>query len=397
MKSPELYKIKKITLQDIIKEDSHLSINNERLKSILISQQYNQIFRIVQQETSNYSKYIPEIVFVDCKNYKNYQKELKQILEDGFYINNNKYIMLGKSASMSRCGTIGFIDEKIFEAVDKRAMMGLEIDKTVLSKFEAYKHLLFSSCFCIEGDLPNIIVVDDYTRVVKDVSIKYVEEKVTTYEKDGQKKEWREKIIKTGHKDISNDVADGSGLCSFEMAEKFRSILDIQYTPSVYMLRLPYIKGLAVTFDFKGFFKERNIFTIKDIWGQEHNVDNIDIILTKSQYKGIKYFKKDGTYNDWLDYLKKIKEYNHCLGIAKWNYSHSDEPKMTRTNYQILQTLDISSDDMIEMSAYTRNWIEKILSGDLLYVYNYLGLKGNPKPSNNYMRAILLNPEWSMI
>ena len=84
MKSPELYKIKKITLQDIIKEDSHLSINNERLKSILISQQYNQIFRIVQQETSNYSKYIPEIVFVDCKNYKNYQKELKQILEDGF-------------------------------------------------------------------------------------------------------------------------------------------------------------------------------------------------------------------------------------------------------------------------------------------------------------------------
>lgn len=393
MKSPSLYKIKKITLQDIIKADYNLFLHGDKLKEVLISQQYNQLFRIVLQETGNKTRYISEIVFVDCKNYRNYQYELETILEHGFKINNKKYVMLGKSASMGRNGIIGFIDEDLFEIVDERAMMGLNIGKTVLSKFEAYKHLLFSSCFCLEGDKPYMIVVDDYNRTVENVRIKYVEEKTGTYIKDGVEREWKEKIIKEGYKDISNDVADGSGICSVEIAKEWQEKLDIPYTPCVYMLRLPYVKGLSVVFDFKKYFREKEIFKIKDIWGQEHFIDDVDIILTKSQFKGIKYFKKDGSYNDWLDYLERLKKYNHCLGIAKWNYSHSNEPKMTKANYQILQTLDITSNDMIEMSSYTRRWIEKILSGDLMYIYNYLGLKGNPKASNNYMRAIMLNPK----
>lgn len=400
MKSPELYSIIKIDLDFLLEQNKSIFIKNtkENKKNFFINQQYNQLFRFIKKFTNKKGNTIEEVVFLECKNYKSKKEELKEILLDGFFINGTKYKFYGKSASMGRNAVLGFMSEDVFQRINQVAMMDLDINfkdtKVVLSKFEAYKHLLFSSCFCIEGKLPNIIVVDDYETTIKNVHINYVDETEKEYvDKDGNNKIFREKVIKEGYKDIELNTNDGAGLCSMEIAKKWAEILKIGYTPCVFMLRMPYVKGLVASFDFKNFYKERNIKIIKDIWGKEHLVDEIDIILTKSQFKGIKYFKKYGDYRDWEYYLELFYKYDHCLGIAKWNYSHEEEPKMTRANYQILQTLNLQTEDLIEMSKYTRDWIENIISGEnLLYVLNYLGINQHSKNSDNkYMKAIALN------
>lgn len=415
MKSPELYSLLKLKLQDFIAVEkitttdkngklktknkytlnNNIQLNNKQMKEHTINQQYNHLFRILKNKNRIKNNHVKDVLFIDCKNNANYQKQLDGILKKGVTVNNIKYKYWGKSASMSRNGILGFISEDMYNTIEEYAMMEIKFDKTILSKFEAYKCLLLSSCFCIEEELPYMIVVDDYESVVKDVNIRYVDEKEIEYtdKKTGELKVFREKIIKQGKKDINNCINDGSGLVSMEYAKHISEYLDIGYDACVLMLRIPYVKGLLISVDFKSYYKSKGITHIKDIWGKEHKVDDIDIILTKSQYKGYKYFRKDGTYEDWVNYLALLNKYNYCIGISKWNYSHENEPKMTRTNYQTLQTLDITTQDLIDMSQYTRNWIEKILGGDLLYIYKYLGITEDSEPSNNYMKAVLLNPQ----
>lgn len=415
MKSPDLYCLLKLTLQDFIEVNkekiintngstkikniyninNNIVLNNKRIKDCIIKQQYNHLFRILKNNNRIKDNFIKDVLFIDCKNNSNYQKQLDYILRHGVVINNIKYKYWGKSASMSRSGILGFVSDEMYETIESYAMMEIKFDKTILSKFEAYKCLLLSSCFCIEEKLPYMIVVDDYENVIENVDIRYVDEKEIPYidKKTNKEKVFKEKIIKQGKKEIKNCINDGAGFVSIEYAKKISEYLEIDYTICIAMLRIPYVKGLGIVIDFKSYYKSKGITYIKDIWGKKHKVEDIDIILTKSQYKGFKYFKQDNTYKDWQRYLDLLKKYNYCVGISKWNYSHKNEPKMTRANYQTLQTLDIGKDDLIDMSLYTRNWIEKILGGDLLYIYKYLGIGENTKPSNIYMKAIMLNPQ----
>lgn len=415
MKSPELYSLLKLTLQDFIelkKEDivdqegkaktkntyilnNNITLNDKRIKEYTIKQQYNHLFRILKNKNRIKNNHIKDVLFIDCKNNSNYQNQLDSMLRQGVTVNNIKYKYWGKSASMSRNGILGFVSENMYDVIESYAMMEIKFDKTILSKFEAYKCLLLSSCFCIEDDLPYMIVVDDYDTTVEDVDIRYVDEKEIEYidNKTGKKKVFKEKVIKHGKKNIDNCINDGAGLMSMEYAKKINKKLDIGYDPCIAMLRIPYIKGLAISVDIKSYYKSKGVTHIKDIWGRNHEVEDIDIILTKSQYKGYKYFRQNDTYEDWERYLNLLNKYNYCVGISKWNYSHESEPKMTRANYQTLQTLDITKDDLIDMSAYTRNWIEKILGGNLLYIYKYLGISEDTEPTNNYMKAVLLNPQ----
>ena len=381
--------------KQVHKLNNSIILSTKDEKEYKIKQQYNHLFRIIKNNKIIKKDYIPDVVFVDCKNNKNYQNELDGILRNGIIINGVEFKYWGKSASMSRNGILGFVSLEMYNIVESYAMMEIQFNKTVLSKFEAYKCLLLSSCFCIEEPLPYMIVVDDYEDTVKDVNIKYVDENEIEYidKNTNENKIFKEKVIKEGTKDITICFNDGSGFISKEYANKIKEYLQLDYVPSASMLRVPYIKGLGITIDFKGWYKEKGIECITDVWGHKHKVDDIDIILTKSQYKGYKYFKVNGDYSDWERYIELLKKYNYCLGIAKVNYSLKEEPKMTRCNYQTLQTLDITTDELIEVSSYTRKWIERILNGDLLYVYKYLGISENTEPLNDYMKAIILNPQ----
>jgi hypothetical protein len=362
----------------------------------VIKQQDNAIFRQIRRITKSNEYFNSYIIFVDTRGYKTLLGELELLLKNGFKYNQREYVLTERSASMVRNGIVGFVDKKVSQELNQIVTMDLNLDKVIISKYIAYRGLMFSSCFFIEDTLPYIIIVDDYKTIIPKQNIKYVIEKELIYtdKETNEKRSYINKEIAEGIKDITISPADGSGLNSPQIAGYWADYLGIGYNPCLFMIRMPFVKGLSITVDFKRFYADRGIEYITDIWGQEHDVQKVDCIWTRSMYKGYKYFSTNNDYSDWVHYQEIFYKYHHALGISKWNFKYEDEPIYTRVNYQYLQTLDITSDEMIELADYSKQWVEKIINGDEVYTYSFLGLNTNStNPQNKYMKAVLLHPQ----
>lgn len=97
-----------------------------------------------------------------------------------------------------------------------------------------------------------------------------------------------------------------------------------------FMIRAPFIKGLLAVFDWNKFCEEHNVEPIiEDLWGVKHDLikENIQIILTKSQFKMWKY------YDDFNTYKHYFKLYGCKCG--KTNYEEDYLPDK-QINYQML-------------------------------------------------------------
>ena len=114
--------------------------------------------------------------------------------------------------------------------------------------------------------------------------------------------------------------------------------------------------------DYVSFYEERGVTEITDIWGIKHSVPRdaepmfIDCV---SMYKGYKYFKQDGTVNDWNRYKELALKYDHALGIAKWNYQADIEVLVSLENYQLIQDLqNVKFDEFKHIADKSAAWYE---------------------------------------
>lgn len=350
------------------------------------------LFRQIRLITGDNDKFNQYLIFVDCKGAQNKDKreELRNLFYNGFFLNGKHFEISERSSSMVRYQTLSFVDSDIAEELNKRVSMDIKINKTVLSKYYAYRGLLLSSCHHIEYWYPEIVIVPDYFRTIKDQKIKYAYDSIVDFidKKTGEPRKWKQKDIAEKTCDIEINVFDGCGIHHPDISAFLENHLQTKGRMTSILWRAPFIKGVTHEIDYTRFFEERNIFEIYDIWNVAHSIYDPMIIMTESMYKGSKYFK------DWQEYWDKFKKYDHCIGVSKWNFSLEEEPVYTRANYQILQDLEIDYDDFRSLADDTINWIEKIISGDKLYTHCFLGLFANKcKSLNNYTRSILKNPE----
>lgn len=361
----------------------------------MVRQSDNMLFRQIRLITGDRRDYNPYIVFVDCKGWQSRKNELRHILYNGFRINDELYVLTERSASMSRNSVLGFVNAEIEPELNRRITMDMDVKTTVLAKLMAYRGLFFSGCFCLENWYPRIVIVDDYNKTIPNQHIKYLVDVEREYiNRNGETFTWREKGIKEDFRDVEITLWDGSGIHSPEVTQYVKRAIKSEETPTSILWRLPYMKGMTHEVNFRQWFAEHNINNIKDIFGIEHNIQDVDMIVTNSFYKGYGYFKQYGDGRDWRLYWNKFRQYNHCVGVASWNYSFDNEPRMTKTSYQILQDLDLEFEDFIQIAEYSMSWIEKIISGEPVYAYCFLGLFAeHVKPSNEYMEAVVKNPE----
>jgi hypothetical protein len=314
---------------------------------------------------------------------------------NGFTINEQRFVVSERSASMVRTSILSFVDETIANELEEIVTMGIKGLTTVLPKWYAYRGLMLSSCHCFENWYPKIVIVPDYFRTISNQNIKYVYDNYTTFtDKNGNEREWKQKDIAETTKDIEINVFDGTGIHHPMITAIVQEKLCSNTTPTSILWRMPFIKGVTHEMDYTTFFEERGITYIKDIWGVKHDIYEPMIIMCESMYKGYKYFKNTGTYEDWIEYWNRFKKYNHCIGVAKWNFSLDEEPIYTRASYQILQDLDLSYEDFAKLAKYSIDWIEKIINGDEIYTYCFLGMFADKhKALNKYTEAILKNPK----
>lgn len=396
MHAPKSYSVRKFPLKLLIDHQYHLELTPREEQLYLVKQQDNQLFRLIRSVTGNSGEFQPCLVFVNCKGGKSYESELLTLIRVGLWLGGRHYVISERSASMTRSGILSFIDETIGEEVNRRITMEIHMERTVLSKYYAYRGLLLSSCHCLENWYPKIVIVPDYERIIPAQKIRFaVDQKIRFTDKSGVERDWVQKEIAQDTVDVRINVFDGSGIHHPAITARVRELTGSRTAPTTILWRAPYIKGVTHEMDYETFYRERGVDRITDVWGQEHDFSQPMILMTESMYKGKKYFEQHKDYTDWERYWECFRKYGHCIGAAKWNYSAEEEPLYTRANYQILQDLNLSYQDFASLARYSIGWAERIVSGDPLTACCFLGLFADtPEESlNDYTRAVLKNSE----
>ena len=292
-----------------------------------------------------------------------------QVFEDlvkyGFESEGEKYIFLTASAGQIRTKRAVFVKESSYEEIVKRLMCGLTIEDINAqggintNKYLAYLALNNSATEVWEDfDIDKSIVVDDFETLVEG-EVDYIDD--VTYE------------ITRKKMGVSIPHMDGCGI-----------MLD---SPTR-MVRLPWCKGLLVTFPFDKFIQEKcgEKVVVADIYGDEHDIlaEGIKYIFTKSQFKLYKY------YVSWQDYKTKFKE-NQCEAC----YCNMEEPYIpkSRINYQMLQTLSDMKDD--EIQKLIKQSVEEIeaIGSDYQTTMKLLGATEYNKNPSWFQEALMIYPE----
>ena len=293
----------------------------------------------------------------------------------------HRYLAFERSGSMSRQARLSFIREDFYDAVRRRIMMDMTIGDCQLSKLYAYNGLMLSSGIRIDGigiDRPHrVVVIDNPTRTERNVS-------VITVEDDGTQSSTRKYHRVEKKEDIEITCFDGEGLISKEYARVVDEKLCGKKVHTSFQIRMPYVKGMLHEVDFKDFLTLCGTDTITDLWGMEHSVRDVDVILTKSMFKG--YGWLNGSGMSWEDYWAVFRKYRHALYIT--NVSKEKPEKITELNYQFLTTVSIQGDefrpadlpDGWDHSPETdeRNWLTKQTE------LRYYNLCANPQFRQNY-------------
>ena len=274
----------------------------------------------------------------------------------------HRYLAFERSGSMSRQARLSFIREDFYDAVRRRIMMDMTIGDCQLSKLYAYNGLMLSSGIRIDGigiDQPHrVVVIDNPTRTERNVS-------VITVEDDGTQSSTRKYHRVEKKEDIEITCFDGEGLISKEYARVVDEKLCGKKVHTSFQIRMPYVKGMLHEVDFKDFLTLCGTDTITDLWGVEHSVRDVDVILTKSMFKGYGWLTASGM--SWNDYWNVFRKYRHALYIT--NVSKEKPEQTTELNYQFLTTVSIQGDefrpadlpDGWDHSPETdeRNWLTK--------------------------------------
>lgn len=413
------YTVVKIPIEMIIKSDFNISLseNDEIMNDLLIAQPPSLLFDQIERIRGYSSKKIKELILITAKKNPRQEEFLRQLLDDGFYYNNVHYKRFGKSSSQGKDGITAFVCDDIFDELYQVTQMDIEVDECVISKYEAQRCLVFSSCTLIYDYMPNIVIIDEYKKILPDQLIKYVIE--TTKEKEdeaGNKKTYKVREITEGYRDIELSPFDGCGCHEIDFMENVSAQLGLDYNAVGVQVRLPFMKGYSVYVPFKKILKEWGYTSITDIYGKTHLIDDIDCIWNISMFKGHKLFKNKYGDNAWVEYMKTISKYKYKLGISKYSHHIKNLQKYTRMNFQYLQCLDLWNDKYIEyfknkkdtqydildcnndgkiisLAKYTTNLFEKIINGDKFYTYKFMGIMDTDdyKSESIYLQAAMIN------
>jgi hypothetical protein len=362
-------------LNQLVEERNKLkSLPSSEENAALITEKQKQIDDIL---------FVPDIINVKVDDRKVY----KRIFKEGFIVNGKKYLRLCSGSGQSRRSTASFVNVEIKDELEKRLNCGLNIKKINVAKYNAYFGLYMSATYPVRT--PRVCLIPDCEEYKLRKTVDWIED-----EKIHGGKTIRRKVVEK-EIDIIPNMWDGQGLISPRMAKQWQEDLELDYLPSSFGIRSAFIKGQLVVFDFHSFAKKvAKTDKIIDYYGDEWNIEDIDVLLSVSQFKMYKY------YSSWDQYVQLHEHHGHTWGVTKVNPKFDNE--MSLLNYQYIQTLNLDKEKIKELISPTANWIERICNGDKLYTLLFLLgtcketdsiAKIFNKTNNEFVKAILYNDE----
>lgn len=319
------------TTRDLISLKKKLSRENNNKET------RNKI-REVQRQIDE-TLFVSEIVFVQFANISHYKK----IDKEGLFINGKKYVRLLCGAGHARKSIVMFVVEELFETLKKSFDNGRDLEKELVAgKLGAYEGLYASSTQIVSQ--PRFVVVADL-ETEQDRLVDWV------FENESGEEDVIEKNIS-----LKSNLFDGQGLVSMGFAETWARDLGLDYTPSSFCVRSSYLKGQCVSFDFHEMAKENGIKKIKDVYGNEYDIKDIDAIIAASQ------FKLWSSYSSMEQYLESSKKNGIKWGVSK--YTPKTEKNFFWSSYQYVQVLNLNEKEVEELCKPTIDYIKSVSSED---------------------------------
>ena len=319
--------------------------NSKRLK-MEISELYTKLDNML---------FVRDYVAIEFNNKKDFGRATSK---KGFYINGVKFKRLVGTTGGVKANTVMFCSETIYDELAERLDCGRNPKtKLVPAKLEAYKALACS--------VSNIVTNNKRLLIIQDGSIE-VTDKAIKVSDNGDDYNVEHNVDYTQEKEF----CDGCGLISPQLAEQWCIDLGMyhynedgvkvaDYIPSGFNTRYAFEKGMVVTFDFQMFAKDiAKTYLVKDAWGHERDIRDVDLILTTNQVK------LWSAYDSMEDYLANCDKYNYKLSVTK--VCPKELEKKRNMNYQYLQSYDFSEEDIEELCEETISNINGVVGEDLI-------------------------------
>lgn len=306
-------------------------------------------------------------------------------INEGFKINGVGYKRLigtpngVKKSTVVYCPIVNERGIEMHRLLDERLNGGRDLEKEIVpAKFEAYKALACSAS--VELSAPkDILVVDDFT-------IKFEDDFIQLENSDGSD----EPVMSEQHGVVELNASDGFGLICPELAQRWSGELGLDYTAGGMCIRNLFCKGMVYTFDFHEFAKRYySSDTISDIWGNEHNVSDIEIILPVS------VLKLWDSYKSLSHYLEMCDKYRYGFSATKVCEKELENERVL--NYQFIQSYDLTDDEIKALVKPTIDEIKEIVCGDadktLLFLRGGCGKNYDfNADKNNIAKALMIEP-----
>lgn len=376
-KNSEVVKLGDSAFLDVVRRVTNHPYNLDKLKQLDRQRKEFQKQENKEQLLSVLSEidkqlHIPEVVEISFDNATHYKK----IFEQGLFINGEKYVRILAGAANLRKQVVFFVQEKYKDQINNILDCGRNKNQLFnIPKFSAYYGLYNSSGHSLS--YPKFIVVPDaeYTRMVK-----------VDWVNDNNEIEEIEKEIKF-------NLFDGQGLILPSLSAKWAKELELNWTPSTWILRAPFLKGSFVTFSFDEFGeyvaqKEH----IRDVWGNEVSIDGIELIVSASQ------FKLWDSYPNQYSYEQAMKQSG--LGFRSSRYSQPCDKMKTVSamNYMFVQVLDLNKNDIEKLCQPTIDYFYDLMGGNREKMLTFL-YPDNPNINFNSLepeiQALMLDADFA--
>lgn len=304
--------------------------------------------------------------YVDGKYQTNYINTImtvsqlrQELYSNGFYFEGKHYVRFKRSSGSSRVGKCLFIDEKLYPAMHKYEMCGIKVQRGQqidLAALEAYIALTLSSIIdTIEIDPTSILVIDDYDSIFKDtvVATRAVDGRLVT----------NEEVV-----EIKNSIWDGQSLIDISIMGEYACY-------GMILLRNHFFKSCAFNTNIQKFFSDNGITEISQLNGftLATDISQVKLITTPNSIKYLKF----GTVKKWL------KSISSTFGVVKHEKkTHFFDGRMVQVHYQLLNTLQLSYDEMYEFLEPSLHYMDLLKTEPSVLRY-HVNLAGDQRITTN--------------
>lgn len=252
-----------------------------------------------------------------------------KLAKDGFILNGHKYVLLLGTTGGIKANTVMFCKESIYETLWNRLLNGADKSiKMIPSKLMAYISLAFSSSTPVTKPMRILVVKDSITKFRSDVTN-------IEFNEDLQ----RPTVMISKDYEVEVSPNDGCSMATPELMRKWEKDLKLEYRLTSCCIRNSYVKGMISEFDFKAYviYREWNPI-VEDVWGNIHNINDIDLILNESMLKCWMAYKSID------DYMAKCEMNGFEFSVTKAVPEKLDNERML--NYQYLQCLNLNDEEL---------------------------------------------------